>query len=238
MMLNKGIVLEIRNESMEERAKYYHNEWEKKLDQMENGHRVTLLDKSYRLKELLYFVYNGDDEENKKIIAIAIRSAIICKIGEVSQIGNEFPELKAKGASWIAKHNGFDSEVVGCIANHSLPQNANDELPTRSSAWLALVDKLDDLVGSYFIGNRSTPKKDPYKHRRLAIAILKITEHNSLEIDLRKLITECIKQQEISYQLKEEEQLWGEKFWNLREEILEFIFSKKKNMQQISGQVI
>ena len=57
---------------------------------------------------------------------------------------------------------------------------------------IALVDKLDSLIGFFIINEKPTSSKDPFALRRSAIGLLRIIIENKLAIRLRDLISYTI----------------------------------------------
>ena len=61
---------------------------------------------------------------------------------------------------------------------------------------MALVDKIDVLVGFFGINEKPTSSKDPFALRRTAIGLLRLITENKLNVRLKDLINYSI----ISYE--------------------------------------
>jgi glycyl-tRNA synthetase beta chain len=108
----------------------------------------------------------------------------------VTEVVGEFPELQGIIGSYYATEAGEEGEVADAIKNHYKPLGNDDDVPTGTSAYLALADKIDSLVGLMLAGERATGSKDPYALRRYALSIIKIIVDNKLKgIELRNLIS-------------------------------------------------
>jgi glycyl-tRNA synthetase len=80
-------------------------------------------------------------------------------------------------------------EVADAIFHHWLPRSADDVLPQGApGVLLAILDRLDSLVGLFAVGLAPTSSADPFGLRRAALGIIQILLDQSLELDLREAI--------------------------------------------------
>ena len=127
---------------------------------------------------------------NKEKIEIA---ASICKVDLLSDLVGEYPELQGVMGSYFAKEQGFEDDVSQAIQEHYLPVGLNSKIPKKAtSVALAIVDKLDTLVGFFGIDEKPTSSKDPFALRRSAFGIIRIIIENKLKLNLKDLINYSI----------------------------------------------
>lgn len=117
----------------------------------------------------------------------AKRAALLCKTDLVSSMVGEFPELQGVMGGIYTQIQGESHAVSRAIEEHYQPVGASDSCPKNPVAIeLALVDKIDVLVGFFGIGETPTGSKDPFALRRAALGIIRIIRENNLrEYDLR-----------------------------------------------------
>ena len=101
----------------------------------------------------------------------------------------EYPELQGTMGKYFALHQGFDKDVSAAISDHYLPIGINSEVPKKPiSSAVAIIDKVDTLVGFFGINEMPTSSKDPFALRRTAIGLLRTITENKLSIKLKDLI--------------------------------------------------
>ena len=94
---------------------------------------------------------------------------------------------------YFALEQGFEKDVSLAISEHYLPIGLNSEVPKKPiSVAVALIDKIDILVGFFGLNEKPTSSKDPFALRRTAIGLLRIITENNLNIQLKDLINYSI----------------------------------------------
>lgn len=123
----------------------------------------------------------------------AKRAAMLCKADLVSSMVGEFPELQGIMGGIYARVQGEADGVSQAIQEHYQPVGINDSCPTnRVAVELALVDKIDALVGFFGIGETPTGSKDPFALRRAALGIIRILRENNLkDYNLREMLMQA-----------------------------------------------
>ena len=92
-----------------------------------------------------------------------------------SEVVKEFPELQGIMGSYYAKESNYNNSVCNAIYDQYKPLGPNDKLPRNDLAKLvALIDKIDTLVGFFIIERQPTSSKDPLALRRTALGIIRI----------------------------------------------------------------
>jgi len=149
----------------------------------------TFYDRTQRLRKLSTLI---SDQLNlsKEKIEIA---ASICKADLVSDLVGEYPELQGVMGRYFAIEQGFEEDVSMAISDHYLPIGINSEVPKKPlSSAVAIIDKIDVLVGFFGINEKPSSSKDPFALRRNAIGLLRIIMENKLNIQLKDLINYSI----------------------------------------------
>ena len=149
----------------------------------------TFYDKTQRLRKLASIV-SDQLNLNKEKVEIA---ASICKADLVSDLVREFPELQGIMGKYFAKEQGFEEDISMAISDHYLPISVNSEVPKKLvGSAVALIDKIDILVGFFGINEKPTSSKDPFALRRSAIGLLRIIIESKLSVQLKDLINYSI----------------------------------------------
>jgi glycyl-tRNA synthetase beta chain len=101
----------------------------------------------------------------------------------------EFPELQGVAGRYYALNDGENREVADAIAEHYSPLGPNDKCPTAPiSVAVALADKIDVLVGFFWIGETPTGSRDPFALRRAALGVIRLIIENKLRLPLEKVL--------------------------------------------------
>ena len=176
-------------------------------------------DRTQRLRKLASLI---SEQLNLSKEKVEIASSI-CKADLVSDLVGEYPELQGIMGRYFAKEQGFEDDVSLAISDHYLPIGINSEVPKKIlSSAVAIIDKVDLLVGFFGINEKPTSSKDPFALRRTAIGLLRIITENKLTIQLKDLVN-------YSTVLYEEQNV---KFINnlITKEVLLFLREKFKNL--------
>jgi len=117
--------------------------------------------------------------------ALAERAARLAKADLVTEMVGEFPELQGLMGRKYAALQGEHGSVCAAIEEHYKPVGPSDRVPSDPvSIAVALADKLDTLVGFWFINEKPTGSKDPYALRRAALGVIRIIVENGLRLKL------------------------------------------------------
>jgi len=151
-------------------------------------------DKTMRLHDLSQKIL-GRAVGNKdvKLWNRVIETASLCKADLVTKMVKEFPSLQGTMGAEYARRSGNDARVAQAASEHRLPRFSNDKLPeTLEGAILALADKMDTVVGSFWAGFIPSGSEDPWGLRRDAQGIVEIILDREWRIDLDSLIEEAL----------------------------------------------
>ncbi|USO02002.1 MAG: glycine--tRNA ligase subunit beta [Alphaproteobacteria bacterium] len=113
----------------------------------------------------------------------------LCKKDLMTQMVSEFPELHGIMGSIYAKAQKEKDVICEAIEDHLRLQPQ-----TELGAKVALVDRLDSLVGLIGSGVKISGSKDPYGLRRHALTIIRIYEKFPDFEPLEVLISKVLKQ--------------------------------------------
>ena len=149
----------------------------------------TFYEKTQRLRKLASLI---SDQLNLNKEKVEIVSSI-CKADLVSDLVGEFPELQGIMGKYFAIEQGFEEDISMAISDHYLPIGVNSDVPKKIlSSAVAIIDKIDVLVGFFGINEKPSSSKDPFALRRNAIGLLRIITENKLNIQLKDLINYSI----------------------------------------------
>lgn len=158
-------------------------------------------------------------EEKKEDVQTAIK---YMKGDLVSNMVYEFPELQGIMGGYYAKDIKLKDDITLAIREQYKPLFALDSLPSNDIAkTIAIIDKLDNIVSSYYLDDIPTGSKDPNALRRQALGIINILIDWKKNVDIKKLIELFIKNMPTNA-LKN-------KSTNMSEDILEFFKSRLSN---------
>jgi glycyl-tRNA synthetase len=121
------------------------------------------------------------------VVPVAERAAALAKADLATQMVVEFTNLQGTMGEVYALHSGEPPEVASAIFQHWRPRNADDGLPVGAAGILiALVDRLDSLVGLFGVGLAPTGSADPFALRRAALGVIQILLDQGLALSLRE----------------------------------------------------
>ncbi len=148
----------------------------------------SVRDKTERLQALVDragdVLLPGDD-----VRQTAKRAALLARADQATQMVVEMTSLEGIMGRYYALHGGETETVADAIFEHYLPRSAGDILPqTQAGVALALLDRIDSLIGLFAVGLEPTGSADPYGLRRAALGVVQILLDRGLDLDLRPLI--------------------------------------------------
>jgi glycyl-tRNA synthetase beta chain len=131
--------------------------------------------------------------------AVVQQAALLCKCDLLTLMVGEFPELQGVMGEIYATAQGVSSEISATLKGYYQPQAANDACPEDDISWnLALLDKIDSLIGFFGIGMKPSGSKDPYGLRRSALGIIRLMLHKNSPNNLRPFLQKSVE----SYQVQ------------------------------------
>ena len=184
----------------------------------------TIYDKTQRIRNLAALLSDELNLNKEKIqVSASISKADLC-----SDLVGEYPELQGVMGKYFALAQGFEEDVANSVSEHYLPIGLTSPIPKKPFSYsIALVDKIDSLVGFFLINEKPTSSKDPFALRRSAIGLLRIIIENKLSIKLREIINYSIR-------LYEEQGVRIENE-NTEVEVLEFLKERMRNILKLKN---
>ena len=149
----------------------------------------TIYDKTQRIRNLASLLSDELNINKEKVqVAASISKSDLC-----SDLVGEYPELQGVMGKYFALAQGFEEDVANSISEHYLPTGLTSAIPKKPFSYsIAIVDKIDSLVGFFLINEKPTSSKDPFALRRSAIGLLRILVENKLSLKLKDLINYSI----------------------------------------------
>ncbi len=184
----------------------------------------TIYDKTQRIKNLAGLLSDELNINKEKVqVAASISKSDLC-----SDLVGEYPELQGVMGKYFALAQGFEEDVANAISEHYLPTGLTSVIPKKPFSYsIAIVDKIDSLVGFFLIDEKPTSSKDPFALRRSAIGLLRIIIENKLSIRLRDLINYAIRlYEEQGIEIKNE---------NTEMEVLNFLKERMRNILKLKN---
>ncbi len=101
----------------------------------------------------------------------------------------EFASLQGHIGRIYALNDGEDREVAEAIYDQYRPKFHGDEIPAAIVSVIAsLSEKIDNIFGSFSVGNIPKGSQDPYALRRQANAIVELIIRNGLNFQLKDVL--------------------------------------------------
>ncbi len=144
----------------------------------------SMLDKNDRVARLIPLLADrlALSESDRRTAEAA---AAIAKADLATSMVVEMTSLQGVMGRHYALVGGEPPEVAEAILEHWLPRGAGDRLPeSPAGIALALLDRLDSLVGLFAAGLAPRATADPYGLRRAALGVVQILVERGIDLDL------------------------------------------------------
>ncbi|MES2252690.1 MAG: glycine--tRNA ligase subunit beta [Pseudomonadota bacterium] len=166
----------------------------------ETDRAILLTDLVKKLDAIIFHEKLGSvGDKVRRLEAVAAdesvkRAAFLCKSDLVTHMVGEFPELQGIMGRIYATLQGEGPEVALALEEYYQPLGPSKTTPTSpASRSLALIDKIDTLVGFLGSGIKPTGSKDPLAIRRTALGIIRlIVEAEADDVELVDWIENAI----------------------------------------------
>ncbi len=143
----------------------------------------SMLDKSKRIEKLVVELMPMLGLE-KDEVAFTRRAAHLAKADLVTQMVTEMTSLQGiMGGQYLLLEGAENQSTSDAIAEQYQPVPK-----TKPGLWVALVDRLDSLVGLFAAGLAPTGAKDPFGLRRAAIGVVQPLMEHGISFDLREAV--------------------------------------------------
>jgi glycyl-tRNA synthetase beta chain len=156
------------------------------MDHLPKLDNIVFQDKLGSLGDKIRRVSTMLTHDNEKI---AIQLA---KCDLTTNMVGEFPELQGIMGEIYAGQK-YSSDIAKAIPEHYKPLGPSDTVPSDPiSKKLALLDKIDTLIGFFGVGLKPTGSKDPYALRRSALGVIRLILENKDHINLIEILDKGI----------------------------------------------
>ncbi len=147
----------------------------------------SIYDKIERMRKVAESLCNvlslGSDVKSK-----ADRAVYLSKADLDTAMVYEFASLQGHIGRIYALNDGEDKEVAEAIYDQYRPKFHGDEIPSAIVSVIAsLSEKIDNIFGSFSVGNIPKGSQDPYALRRQANAIVELIIRNGLNFQLKEV---------------------------------------------------
>lgn len=113
------------------------------------------------------------------------RAVLLSKADLDTAMVYEFASLQGQIGRIYALNEGEDPEVAEAINDHYRPRFSGDKVPSGIvSIVLSIAEKIDNIFGSFSVGNIPKGSQDPYALRRQANAVVELIIRNNLKLQL------------------------------------------------------
>ncbi len=147
----------------------------------------SLADRTARMGEIVQALSRSGHLDDDTAVHLA-RAVRLAKADLLTLMVGEFPDLQGRIGEEYARYSGEPEPVCRALGEQYLPAGSRGAMPeTDVGTWLALVDKVDHLVGGFRASLVGTGSEDPYGMRRAATGILRIL-HSMGDIGLSSVI--------------------------------------------------
>ncbi len=124
-----------------------------------------------------------------KVKAKIDRAVFLSKADLDTAMVYEFASLQGRIGRIYALNDGEDKEVAEAINDHYRPRFYGDAVPSGIvSVVLSLAEKIDNIFGSYSVGNIPKGSQDPYALRRQSNAVVELIIRNNLSLNLSDVL--------------------------------------------------
>ena len=178
-------------------ARFFYNEDRKKklADRVDSLKKVlfhkelgSIYDKAMRMSAIGAHLA-GVLKIDKSTAAKIDRAVLLCKTDLETNMVHEFTSLQGEIGKIYALHDGEDPEVADAIESHYRPRFHGDILPKNIvGAAVSIAEKIDNIFGSFSVGNIPKGSADPYALRRQANAVVELLISNGLHAPLKGLL--------------------------------------------------
>jgi glycyl-tRNA synthetase len=158
----------------------------------------SMLDKNNRIAGLVQplgaLLHSTADD-----ISTATAAARVLKADLATQMVVEMTSLQGTMGRHYALRSGYPPAVADALAEHWLPRGAGDKLPaSKPGVMLALLDRLDSLVGLFAAGLAPQSTTDPYGLRRAALGIIQVVIDQQIDLNLADAVAQVAGAQPIA----------------------------------------
>ncbi|HPB83951.1 MAG TPA: glycine--tRNA ligase subunit beta, partial [Spirochaetota bacterium] len=148
----------------------------------------SIYDKVLRMQEIAAVIVKEmslPDDTAKKIQ----RAVELSKADLNTAMVFEFTSLQGQIGRIYALLDGEDPEVADALEEHYRPRSHEDAPPEKIvSVVVSLAEKIDNILGSWSVGNIPKGSQDPYALRRQANAVVDMLIARDIDLDIDRVL--------------------------------------------------
>ncbi|KAE8673537.1 Glycine--tRNA ligase 2 [Hibiscus syriacus] len=145
----------------------------------------TLLDKMMRVESMVCKL-SADFRVEEDMLLIIKEAASLAMSDLATAVVTEFTSLSGIMARHYALRDGYSEQIAEALLEITLPRFSGDMLPkTEVGIILAIVDRLDSLVGLFAAGCQPSSTSDPFGLRRISYGLVQILVEKDKNMDLK-----------------------------------------------------
>ncbi|HPQ54189.1 MAG TPA: glycine--tRNA ligase subunit beta [Spirochaetota bacterium] len=148
----------------------------------------SIYDKVLRMQEIAAVIVKEmslPDDTAKKIQ----RAIELSKADLNTAMVFEFTSLQGQIGRIYALLDGEDPEVADALEEHYRPRSHEDAPPEKTvSVVVSLAEKIDNILGSWSVGNIPKGSQDPYALRRQANAVVDMLIARDIDLDIDRVL--------------------------------------------------
>ncbi|WP_295161462.1 glycine--tRNA ligase subunit beta [uncultured Brachyspira sp.] len=111
----------------------------------------------------------------------------------VSSMVYNFPELQGIMGGYFAESMNLNDDIALAISEQYKPLYASGSIPSNDTGKaIAILDKMDNIVSGFYVGDIPTGSQDPNALRRQALGIINILIKSKKHISLKTLIEDAV----------------------------------------------
>jgi glycyl-tRNA synthetase beta chain len=149
----------------------------------------SIFDKAKRMVNIVAHI-NAQLKFSDDLMKKIERAVWLCKTDLMTAVVFEFPSLQGKIGRIYALEDGEDAGVAEAMDDHYKPRFSGEPLPAGMiSIVVSLAEKIDNIFGTFSVGNIPKGSADPYALRRQANAIVELLIKNEINLDIKDLLS-------------------------------------------------
>ncbi len=146
----------------------------------------SIYDKIERMQKVAS-VFAEMTKMDSSVYEKAKRAVMLCKADLNTSMVFEFSSLQGKMGRIYALEDGEDPLIADAIEDHYKAQSGQTP-SSMVSVCVSIAEKLDNIFGSFSVGNIPKGSADPYALRRQANAVVEMLIKNNINLQLKTLL--------------------------------------------------
>lgn len=150
----------------------------------------TIYDKVMRMNSIALCLSRMLDLE-ERVVELIRRALLLSKADLTTAMVFEFPSLQGKMGKIYSLLDGEEEAVANALDDQYKPRFQGDPLPDGMvSIVVSISEKIDNVFGSFSVGNIPKGSQDPYALRRQSSAVVEMLMQNEINLDLKSILVQ------------------------------------------------